>query len=490
MQGDDEDFELDGVDSLGLPEDEENKHDSDDNDNTLASKKLKRKRAASDTGDGELNHSKHTDARIKAEGGEAFILEDGTSSLSNSKSSRVFGTFGRRDREKGESLPAYHKRVTAKLDDDDALMLEMREKGFSDRQIAEKLAKDGRVRYDQKSISTRIMRIRLAQAENVDYLLNEGLKEWEMEDDQRLAEAYALADIEISYEIERIRAWRFRKVSEYMRRLKKDSLFSANACRTRYGQLTSGTARIPCDVDDDPAARRTELELFRQFREAARDKEENEKETRESMEKRIKDQVKIKNAQKAEEVASKRAADEEKKAQNLMQRAAQAQLRFQKAAENRKAKSERNAQIKQAASTPKKNSKKPKPDTSLGSSKAPTPKTTPSKPGKEDSEAVDPRSYLNISDLTSLCAKRGLPTSNKSKKDLIASLVDADMEWSHDQLRKMCKAKGLSAGGNKTVMRYQLALKAAQSCPSFETGMKAVEEAEDEGGDAMVVDAE
>ena len=61
-------------------------------------------------------------------------------------------------------------------------MLEMREKGYSDRQIAEKLAEDGRVRYDQKSISTRIMRIRLAQAENFDLLLQEGYKEWEMED--------------------------------------------------------------------------------------------------------------------------------------------------------------------------------------------------------------------------------------------------------------------------------------------------------------------
>lgn len=61
-------------------------------------------------------------------------------------------------------------------------MLDMRERGYSDRQIADKLANDGRVRYDQKSISTRIMRIRLAQAENFDFLLSEGYKEWEFED--------------------------------------------------------------------------------------------------------------------------------------------------------------------------------------------------------------------------------------------------------------------------------------------------------------------
>lgn len=61
----------------------------------------------------------------------------------------------------------------------------MRDKGFSDRQIADKLAKDGRVRYDVKSISTRIMRIRLAQAVNVDKLLENGYKEWEFEDVSR-----------------------------------------------------------------------------------------------------------------------------------------------------------------------------------------------------------------------------------------------------------------------------------------------------------------
>lgn len=112
---------------------------------------------------------------------QPFILEDDTKPLSKD-SLRAPGTFGRRDRRKGESLPAYSKRVSHELDSDDELMMRMRDKGFSDRQIADRLAKDGRVRYDQKSISTRIMRIRLAQAENVDFLLKEGYKEWELED--------------------------------------------------------------------------------------------------------------------------------------------------------------------------------------------------------------------------------------------------------------------------------------------------------------------
>lgn len=383
-------------------------------------------------------------------------------------------------------------------------MLEMREKGYSDRQIADKLAKDGRVRYDQKSISTRIMRIRLAQAEHFDFLLQEGYKEWELEDvsviimdsgltittdciqDQLLVQAYALADIEISYEIERVRAWRFRKVSEYLRRLNKDSLFSASACRIRYGQLTSGTARIPCDVDDDPETRREELQDFRLSREAAREKEGVEAATRQVMEKRVKESIKARTAQKAEEIANKRAAKEVEKANRAVQRAAQAQLRMQKATENQKAKMERNARVKKNASIPKKRERKAKPDAAAGLSEATSSKTTskkavPARTVKTDPEAVDPRSYLIVKDLTELCAARGLPTESKTKEVLVTSLVDADKDWSYDQLRKMCKAKGVSAGATKAVMSYQLALKAAQSCSSFAAGLEAAEEADAQG---------
>lgn len=278
-----------------------------------------------------------------------------------------------------------------------------------------------------------------------------------------------------------------------MRRLNKDSSFSASACRVRYGELTSGTARIPCDIDDNPDTRREELEVFRISRKAAREKEAAELETRETMEKKVKDSVKAKNAQKAEEIANKRAVKEQEKAQRAMNRAAQAQFRMQKAAENQKAKKERNALI-MYASLPEKCDGSSKTNPAVDSSKATSStvsqnKTAPSR-STEDPDAVDPRSYLSKKDLTTLCANRGLPVENRTNEQLVASLADADMEWSHDQLRKMCKAKGLSAGGTKVVMRYQLALKAAQMCSSFDAGMKAAEEAGAKARDEMVMDAE
>ena len=117
------------------------------------------------------------------------------------------------------------------------------------------------------------------------------------------------------YEIERIRAWRFRKVSEYMRRLNKSALFSENACRERYKSLIEGTARIPSSLDDDLAARLLELEAFRLSREQAREKEQEEKRTKEALEQQAKQDMQSIKAQKAEEAARKQAEKEIEKSE-------------------------------------------------------------------------------------------------------------------------------------------------------------------------------
>ncbi|KAF1842505.1 uncharacterized protein K460DRAFT_359104 [Cucurbitaria berberidis CBS 394.84] len=453
----DDDFKLDGYGDLGDDEDEDDAkagYDPEYDDNVIGQK---RKRIRTSI------FQPTIDSVINA---EAFILDDSNDFL-GTLAARKPGTFGHRDRRKGETLPAYHKRVSHELDSDDELMMEMREKGFSDRQIADKLAKDGRVRYDQKSISTRIMRIRLAQAENVDFLLKEGYKEWGFDDDCLLMQAHALADIEINYEIERVRAWRFRKVSDYMRRLNKDTLFSATACRERYNALIEGTARIPIDMDDDPDARRAEMEAYRESREQVRNKEQGEKNAKEALERKTKDEAKVRNAQKAEETANKRAAKETEKAQRAMQRAAQAQVRAQRSVENHAAKAQRNAQLKKQKEDREakraRNKRAVNANVTLTLTNIKTVTT----------ETPDPRGYLSLQDLAKMCAGRGIQGSGKGKDQLIQELQDADEEYSQNDLKKMCRSKGLNTNGSKVQMRYQLALAAAQVCPSFAAGVEA-----------------
>jgi hypothetical protein len=302
--------------------------------------------------------------------------------------------------------------------------------------------------------------------------------------DELLIQAHALADIEINYEIERIRAWRFRKVSEYMRRLNKDTLFSAKACRERYNALTDGTARIPTEMDDDPDTRRAEIEAYRISRETVRNADKAKKDAEEAAEAKAKHEARAKNAQKAEEVAGKRASKEAEKAQRAMTRAAQAQIRAQRAIENQNAKALRNNQIKKQKDAQEKKKR--------AANKAPTLTLTT---GKVDTETPDPRGYLDVADLKKMVQDRGLDMPRKKDKDsLVQALKDADDEYSQADLKKMCRSKGLNANGSKVQMKYQLALASAQIMDSFEDGVEAAEgggaAAAGDGDDEMEVDEE
>jgi hypothetical protein len=412
------------------------------------------------------------------------------------------------DRKKGDSLPAYHRKVTVSLDEVDLLMLEMREKRFSDQQISEKLAKDCQVKYNVKTISTRISRIRLAQAENMDFQLKEGYKEWQFEDvfviplissksetyqrtqDQILIQAYALANIEVNYEIERVRAWRFRKVAEYMRRLKKDALFSANACRERYSALIEGTARIPSEVADDPEASRAELAAFCKEREKARRDEEAKKSNQVTLRKRRKDEAAAHAAQRAEEAANKRAAKEAEKADRARKRAEKAQEKAQSALKIQKEKQERHSRAKKQATMvvneavtreaepPTEKTKAPIKTTLILASKS----TLPKKPALPfSSKTPDPRSFLSLPDLRRLCAARGFRVSGKTKKMLLSDIQNEESKWKLYTLKAMCKTKGLAASGTKPLLRHRLALSNANEFVLSDSEMEATQ-VESEGG--------
>ncbi|OAL00728.1 hypothetical protein IQ06DRAFT_221242 [Phaeosphaeriaceae sp. SRC1lsM3a] len=462
---DDDEFRLDDYGTLGIEhsDDEQVPANEAEYEDTVTGRTRKRVRTAAPT---------RSILRSNTDDGDTLMLGDGTG-LPSKPSSRVPGTWGRAaDRKKGDTLPAYHKRVSHELDSDDELMMAMRDKGYSDKAIAEKLKADGRVRYNEKSISTRIMRIREAQAKNVDFLLKEGYKEWEFEDDCLLMQAHALADIEINYEVERIRAWRFRKVSEYMRRLNKDVVFSTTACRERYNALIDGTARIPTEMDDDPDARRFEMESYRQTRENVRNKEQAEQEIKDAKERNEKEAARTRNAKKAAETAAKRKQKEAEKVQRAMQRATAAQVRYSRATENADAKAMRNEQIQ------KENKEKEK---KLNKGKEPSNNITTT---DASVERRDPRSYLEHCELTLMCSTRGLPGLGRTKEELISSLQDADDEFSYSDLKKMCQAKGLDTSGDRVQLKYQLALAAAKASRSFQAGVDAAEAA----GEEVVID--
>ncbi|KAF2712447.1 hypothetical protein K504DRAFT_426745 [Pleomassaria siparia CBS 279.74] len=411
------------------------------------------------------NAAKRAALRTRVEESSTFILDEDNEFM-HKATSRAPGTFGRWNRSavKGEPLPAYHKKVSADLDSDDELMMTMREKGFSDKQISDKLAKDGRIRYDQKSISTRIARIRLAQADHVDYLLEEGYKEWQYDDDILLLQAYELANIEINYEMEKIRAWRFRRVSEYMRRLNADALFSAKACTSRYRALMDGTATIPSEVDDNPDQRLAEMEAFRFEREQLREVERKEKEERAKLQRKIKEETRLRNAQKAEEASTRQRDKAQARAEKAMKRAAQSAMKAEQAKQNEIAKKAvlekiRATKLEQESKKARKHKQKDKNVTlqAKGSEATTITANTP-----------DPRLFLSIEDLRYHCAQRSLSTEGKGKSDLVQRLQDADDQYSLIDIKNLCRSRGLNVAGTKTQLKYNLAMAIAKKFASFD----------------------
>jgi hypothetical protein len=265
-----------------------------------------------------------------------------------------------------------------------------------------------------------------------------------------------------------------------MRRLDKEALFSALACRERYNAIIEGTARIPTEVDDDPDARRAEMENFRMTREKTRNEEKAKQDALEAAEAKAKNETRFRNAQKAEDIANKRANKESEKAHRAMTRAAQAQIRATRAIENVNAKSQRNAQLKNQKKV--RETKKP-----VANKNAPL---TLANVKKVPSETPDPRSYLLVSDLKKICEERGLDLPRKKNKaSFVQALIDADDEYSQNDLKKMCRAKGLNANGSKLQMKHELALAEARTYGSYDKTTIAAATEED-GDDEMDMNEE
>jgi len=70
------------------------------------------------------------------------------------------------------------KKITADLDSEDEIILNMKGEGYGDVQIAEHLSKQNRVQYDHKTIATRFIRIKRAISARQDERLEEGLTDW------------------------------------------------------------------------------------------------------------------------------------------------------------------------------------------------------------------------------------------------------------------------------------------------------------------------
>lgn len=291
--------------------------------------------------------------------------------------------------------------------------------------------------------------------------------------DQLLLRAYDIASIEIAYEIERLRAWRFRKTADWMRRMDKTSLFSGKACHARYSALLDGTATIPCDVDDDPAARQAAMASFRATKEASRDAAREADDAQATQKERIRLEAATRQAALSLEKAAKQVAKSQAANARATERATKKTLQARNAEEHLR-KKEVAAREKAEKQARAEEAFKLRQDFALSHFR------------DVDEQTPDPRRVLDVADLCTLCRARGLNDhvsrrEGEAKGVLLGRLRDADWSLRVPALREMVKVKGLPTGGNKAQMVHQLALFAARGCASWVEGDDGEMEVEADG---------
>lgn len=70
------------------------------------------------------------------------------------------------------------KKIEANYDSDDGRIIELKQLGYSDEYVSNKLIEEGRIRYVPKTIGSRYLRLRKALEEAEDNKLDDELTDW------------------------------------------------------------------------------------------------------------------------------------------------------------------------------------------------------------------------------------------------------------------------------------------------------------------------
>ena len=73
---------------------------------------------------------------------------------------------------------AIPKRIVADYDSDDGRIIELKQQGYSDKYVCERMTQEGRTSYVSKSISSRWLRLRKATQQAEDDKLDDELSDW------------------------------------------------------------------------------------------------------------------------------------------------------------------------------------------------------------------------------------------------------------------------------------------------------------------------
>ncbi|MCJ1392679.1 hypothetical protein MMC18_005550 [Xylographa bjoerkii] len=147
------------------------------------------------------------------------------------------------------------RKISAKLNSDDEIIVKMKTDKRTDREIALALQDAGRVKYNYKTIGSRWKRLRLAIAKDQDQKLEQQTAVWRVEEDEELLRAIETANRVVYRMKQEADEQKWEIVTGMLKDLVPTAIYSQKACRERFESLENGTAIVPVEVDDYPMQR-------------------------------------------------------------------------------------------------------------------------------------------------------------------------------------------------------------------------------------------
>ncbi|KAK0779180.1 hypothetical protein LTR02_009217 [Friedmanniomyces endolithicus] len=148
------------------------------------------------------------------------------------------------------------KRVVVDYDSDDGRIITLKQQGFSDEYVSQKLIQEGRIRYQAKTVTSRWLRLRKALEAAENERMDDELSDWHEDDDAKLRQS--IKDLEDKFEadMEKLIEKKWVEVAATLALRINKKKYSSRACRERFEGLENGTALLPIELDKDQEGRK------------------------------------------------------------------------------------------------------------------------------------------------------------------------------------------------------------------------------------------
>ncbi|KAK5117977.1 hypothetical protein LTR62_004021 [Meristemomyces frigidus] len=151
---------------------------------------------------------------------------------------------------------AVPKKIEADYDSDDGRIVELKQQGYSDEFVRQKLIQENRIRYNAKTVGSRWLRIRKALAVAEEDRLDDELSDWHIGEDDVLHESVKAIEEKYEKALQKLMENKWKDISQELTLRLEKKKFTGKACRERYEAIANGTALLALEIDPDQEGRR------------------------------------------------------------------------------------------------------------------------------------------------------------------------------------------------------------------------------------------